>query len=180
MFHEVDPLLGPEMRSTGEVLGLSNGFGEAFYKAQEATQVRLPLEGTVLFSVNSASKAELPEVAKVFDECGFKLVATGRSYETIKATGIPVEKINKMQEGRPNIADAIMNGDIQLVVNTPADENKVFDDSYIRKTSVKKKIPYITTMAAAKATAAGIKAVRENGKLSVKSLQELHAAITEK
>ncbi len=180
MFHEVDPLLGPEMRSTGEVLGLSNGFGEAFYKAQEATQVRLPLEGTVLFSVNSASKAELPEVAKVFDECGFKLVATGRSYETIKAAGIPVEKINKMQEGRPNIADAIMNGDIQLVVNTPADENKVFDDSYIRKTSVKKKIPYITTMAAAKATAAGIKAVRENGKLSVKSLQELHAAITEK
>lgn len=180
MFPEVDPLLGPEMRSTGEVLGLSSGFGEAFYKAQEATQTRLPLEGTVLLSVNAASKAELPEVAKQFNECGFKLVATGRTYDVIKASGIPVEKINKVQEGRPNIVDAMMNGDIQLVVNTPAGENKVFDDSYIRKTAIKKKIPYITTMAAAKATGAGIKAVKSDGKLPVQSLQELHAAIKDK
>ena len=179
MFPEVDPLLGPEMRSTGEVLGLSENFGEAFYKAQEATQTRLPLEGTVLFSVNSSSKKELPEVAKDFHECGFKLVATGNTYEVIKEAGIPVEKINKMQEGRPNIVDGIMNGDINLVINTPAGANKQFDDSYVRKTSIKKKIPYITTMAAAKATAAGIKAVKENGTLNVKSLQELHAAITE-
>ncbi len=179
MFPEVDPLLGPEMRSTGEVLGLSENFGEAFYKAQEATQTRLPLEGTVLFSVNSSSKKELPEVAKDFHECGFKLVATGNTYEVIKEAGIPVEKINKMQEGRPNIVDGIMNGDINLVINTPAGANKQFDDSYVRKTSIKKKIPYITTMAAAKATAAGIKAVKEHGTLNVKSLQELHAAITE-
>ena len=179
MFPEVDPLLGPEMRSTGEVLGLSENFGEAFYKAQEATQTRLPLEGTVLFSVNSSSKKELPEVAKDFRECGFKLVATGNTYEVIKEAGIPVEKINKMQEGRPNIVDGIMNGDINLVINTPAGANKQFDDSYVRKTSIKKKIPYITTMAAAKATAAGIKAVKEHGTLNVKSLQELHAAITE-
>lgn len=178
MFPEVDPLLGPEMRSTGEVLGLSAGFGEAFYKAQEATQTRLPLEGTVLFSVNSASKAELPAVAKLFHECGFRLVATGRTYEVIKNEGIPVEKINKMQEGRPNIVDGIMNGEIQLVVNTPAGENKMFDDSYIRKTAVKKKIPYFTTMAAAKAAGAGIKAVRDEGVLPVKSLQELHASIS--
>ncbi len=179
MFPEVDPLLGPEMRSTGEVLGLSENFGEAFYKAQEATQTRLPLEGTVLFSVNSSSKKELPEIAKDFHECGFKIVATGNTYEVIKEAGIPVEKINKMQEGRPNIVDGIMNGDINLVINTPAGANKQFDDSYIRKTSIKKKIPYITTMAAAKATAAGIKAVKEHGTLNVKSLQELHAAITE-
>ena len=179
MFPEVDPLLGPEMRSTGEVLGLSENFGEAFYKAQEATQTRLPLEGTVLFSVNSSSKKELPEIAKDFHECGFKLVATGNTYEVIKEAGIPVEKINKMQEGRPNIVDGIMNGDINLVINTPAGANKQFDDSYVRKTSIKKKIPYITTMAAAKATAAGIKAVKEHGTLNVKSLQELHAAITE-
>ncbi len=179
MFPEVDPLLGPEMRSTGEVLGLSENFGEAFYKAQEATQTRLPLEGTVLFSVNSSSKKELPEVAKDFHECGFKIVATGNTYEVIKEAGIPVEKINKMQEGRPNIVDGIMNGDINLVINTPAGANKQFDDSYVRKTSIKKKIPYITTMAAAKATAAGIKAVKEHGTLNVKSLQELHAAITE-
>ena len=179
MFTEVDPLLGPEMRSTGEVLGLSENFGEAFYKAQEATQTRLPLEGTVLFSVNSSSKKELPEIAKDFHECGFKIVATGNTYEVIKEAGIPVEKINKMQEGRPNIVDGIMNGDINLVINTPAGANKQFDDSYVRKTSIKKKIPYITTMAAAKATAAGIKAVKEHGTLNVKSLQELHAAITE-
>lgn len=179
MFPEVDPLLGPEMRSTGEVLGLSENFGEAFYKAQEATQTRLPLEGTVLFSVNSSSKKELPEIAKDFHECGFKIVATGNTYEVIKGAGIPVEKINKMQEGRPNIVDGIMNGDINLVINTPAGANKQFDDSYVRKTSIKKKIPYITTMAAAKATAAGIKAVKEHGTLNVKSLQELHAAITE-
>ncbi len=179
MFPEVDPLLGPEMRSTGEVLGLSENFGEAFYKAQEATQTRLPLEGTVLFSVNSSSKKELPEIAKDFHECGFKIVATGNTYEVIKEAEIPVEKINKMQEGRPNIVDGIMNGDINLVINTPAGANKQFDDSYVRKTSIKKKIPYITTMAAAKATAAGIKAVKEHGTLNVKSLQELHAAITE-
>lgn len=179
MFPEVDPLLGPEMRSTGEVLGLSENFGEAFYKAQEATQTRLPLEGTVLFSVNSSSKKELPEIAKDFHECGFKIVATGNTYEVIKEAGIPVEKINKMQEGRPNIVDGIMNGDINLVINTPAGANKQFDDSYVRKTSIKKKIPYITTMAAAKATAAGIKAVKEHGTLNVKSLQEFHAAITE-
>ena len=180
MFPEVDPLLGPEMRSTGEVLGLASGFGEAFYKAQEATQTRLPLEGTVLFSVNAASKEELPEVARMFDECGFKIVATGRTYDVIVQAGIPAVKINKMQEGRPNIADAIMNGEIQLVINTPAGKDKVFDDSYVRKTAIKKKIPYITTMAAAKATAAGIKAVKMDGSLPVQSLQELHASITDK
>ncbi len=179
MFPEVDPLLGPEMRSTGEVLGIAKNFGEAYYKAQEATQNPLPLEGTVLFSVNSADKLELPEVAKAFHECGFKILATGRTYDVIRENGIPAEKIFKMQEGRPNIVDAITNKQIQLVINTPAGKEKEFDDSYIRKTVIKHRIPYITTMAAAKATAAGIRAVKTQGKLEVHSLQAIHANITE-
>ncbi len=177
MFPEVDPLLGPEMRSTGEVLGIADDFGEAFYKAQEATQTPLPLEGTVLLSVNDKDKPELIETARAFRECGFKLVATGKSYEMIKEAGIEVEKIFKMHEGRPNIVDAVMNGQIQLVVNTPAGKDNPFDDSYIRKTAIKKKVPYMTTMAAAKATAAGIRAVKNHGVLGVKSIQEIHASI---
>ncbi len=179
MFPEVDPLLGPEMRSTGEVLGLAGNFGEAFYKAQEATQSKLPLEGTVLFSVNDNDKAELPDVARAFHECGFKIMATGRTYETIVNCGIPADKIFKMQEGRPNVLDAIANGEVQLIINTPAGKDNAFDDSYIRKNAIKKKIPYITTMAAASATADGIKAVKAQGQIPVCSLQEIHRKISE-
>ncbi len=179
MFPEVDPLLGPEMRSTGEVLGLASNFGEAFYKAQEATQSKLPLEGTVLFSVNDTDKAELPEVAKAFHECGFKIIATGRTYETIVNSGIPAQKVNKMQEGRPNVLDAITNGEVQLIINTPAGKDKVFDDSYVRKNAIKKKVPYMTTMAAAAATAEGIKAVKAQGQIPVCALQEIHKNISE-
>ncbi len=177
MFPEVDPLLGPEMRSTGEVLGISSDFGEAFYKAQEATQTRLPLEGTVLISVNRADKAEVVDVARSFSECGFKILATGKTFEKITEAGIPAEKIFKLQEGRPNIVDAVMNGQIQLIVNTPSGKEAVTDDSYIRKSAIKARIPYITTMAAAKASAEGIKAMKRHGKLEVKSLQELHAGM---
>lgn len=178
MFPEVDPLLGPEMRSTGEVLGLSMDVGEAFYKAQEATQSKLPTSGTVLFSVSQKDKPEAIEVAKIFADSGFKILATGNTYEVIKRAGIQVEKINKMQEGRPNIVDAITNGQIQLIVNTPATkEEKLFDDSYVRKNAIKEKVPYITTMAAAKATAEGIKTVIEQGEIGVISLQKIHAAI---
>ena len=179
MFQEVDPLLGPEMRSTGEVLGIAADFGEAYYKAQEATQNPLPLEGTVLISVNANDKPEAVGVAKQFIECGFRILATGTTYELIKANGIPVERINKMQEGRPNIVDAITNKEIQLIINTPAGKDKVFDDSYIRKNAIKHKVPYITTIAAAKASAAGIKAVKENGKLAVDSIQHIHSRITQ-
>ena len=179
MFSEVDPLLGPEMRSTGEVLGIAADFGEAYYKAQEATQNPLPLEGTVLISVNNQDKPEVPEVAKAFHECGFKIVATGSTYELIVANGIPAEKINKMQEGRPNIVDALTNKQIQLIINTPAGKDRVFDDSYIRKSAVKHKVPYITTMAAAKASAAGIMAVKKNGKIPVDSIQHIHSTITQ-
>ena len=178
MFQEVDPLLGPEMRSTGEVLGLAPNFGEAFYKAQEATQTPLPLKGTVLISVSDRDKPEVVQVAKGFYEDGFRILATGRTCDMIQEAGIPAEKIKKLQEGRPNIMDAIANGQIQLIVNTPSGKESRFDDSYIRKAAVKGKIPYMTTMAAAIATAEGIRKVKEKGgKLEVKSLQELHSEI---
>ncbi len=178
MFQEVDPVLGPEMRSTGEVLGLSTSFGEAYYKAQEATQTRLPEEGTVLLSVCDRDKPELLEIAKAFYELGFKILATGKSFEMIKDAGIPVKRIFKIFEGgRPNIADEIANGEIQLIINTPAGKTSAYDDSYIRKSAIKHRVPYITTMAAAKASADGIKAIKNNTHIGVKSLQAYHAEI---
>ena len=177
MFQEVDPLVGPEMRSTGEVLGMSADFGEAFYKAQEATQTKLPTEGTVLISVNDRDKDEVEEVARGFSECGFSIVATGRTYEKIVNAGIPATKISKIDEGRPNVLDAITNKEIALIVNTPIGKKGATDDSYIRKAAVKGKIPYMTTMAAAKATVEAIKAIKKHGVLGVKSLQEFHSEI---
>ena len=177
MFPEVDPVLGPEMRSTGEVLGISESFGEAFYKAQEATQTCLPLEGTALVSVNDNDKPELLDIIKILADSGFNFVATGRTYELIKNAGYDVKKVAKMYEGRPDVSDYIINREVQLVINTPIGKKGSQDDSYIRKAAIRAKVPYITTMAAAKATALGIKAVK-NGEISeVKSLQELHASI---
>ncbi|OPZ22137.1 MAG: Carbamoyl-phosphate synthase large chain [Firmicutes bacterium ADurb.BinA205] len=177
MFPEVDPVLGPEMRSTGEVLGISPSFGEAYFKAQEATKNKLPLEGTVLLSVCDRDKPELIDIAKAFNEIGFKIIATGKSYEMIKEAGIPAEKIFKIYEGRPNIADEIANGNIQMIINTPAGKTSAHDDSYIRKAAIKHRVPYMTTMAAAKASAEGIKAIKNNTHLGVKSLQAHHADI---
>lgn len=176
MFPEVDPILGPEMRSTGEVLGLAETFGEAFYKAQEATKTVLPTAGTVLISVNDRDKTELVEVARGFAECGFKILATGGSCDMIAANGIAAEKIFKLQQGRPNILDAIANGQIDIIVNTPDDKKAAYDDSYIRKAAIKGKISYVTTMAAAKATIAGIKAVKHS-EIGIKSIQEFHKGI---
>ena len=180
MFPEVDPVLGPEMRSTGEVLGMSVHYGEAFYKAQEGIQSKLPLEGTVLMSVNDKDKDELVELAKSFSASGFKIVATGGTYKLISEAGIAVEKVNKKYEGRPNIYDMIINRDIQLIVNTPNGKDAVHDDSYLRKAAIKAKVPYMTTIAAAKATAEGIAYVKANSNSNIKSLQELHADITDK
>ena len=177
MFQEVDPVLGPEMRSTGEVLGLSPSFGEAYYKAQEATQTRLPEEGTVLLSVCDRDKPELVQIAKDFYDLGFKILATGKSYEMIIDAGIPAKRIFKIYEGRPNIADEIANGEIQLIINTPAGKTSAYDDSYIRKEAIKHRVPYITTMAAAKASAEGIKAAKHNTHIGVKSLQAFHDEI---
>ncbi len=177
MFPEVDPLLGPEMRSTGEVLGLAPNFGEAYYKAQEATQNPLPLSGTVLISVNRMDKPYVVDVAKKFIKAGFKIVATGTTYALLRENDIECEKILKMQEGRPNIVDAIVNKKIQLIVNTPSRKESIFDDSYIRKNAIKHKVPYITTIAAASASADGILAAQSEAQIEVNSLQSLHKRI---
>ena len=180
MFPEVDPVLGPEMRSTGEVLGLSTYYGEAFYKAQEATQSRLPLSGTVLISVNRRDKNEVVEIAQGFADCGFKILSTGETCRLIREAGIPAEHVNKLYEGRPNILDLITNGQIDLIVNSPVGKDSVNDDSYLRKAAIKSKIPYMTTIAAARATYKGIRYVQKHGNGEVKSLQELHGEIRDK
>lgn len=177
MFPEVDPVLGPEMRSTGEVLGLADNVGEAFYKAQEATQSVLPLSGCALLSVNNADKAAVKDVAAILVESGFKLMATGRTYETIKEAGYDVKLIKKMYEGRPNIYDAIVNREVDLVINSPAGSESVHDDSYVRKAAIKAKVPYFTTMAAAMAAAKGINYVKKHRSSGVTSIQELHSRI---
>ena len=176
MFPEVDPLLGPEMRSTGEVLGMADNAGLAFFKAQEAAKQRLPLEGTVLITVNELDRARALEVARRFSELGFKLKATSGTRQYLAEHDIDAEPILKQHEGCPNIVDAINNGEIQLMVNTPSGKLSAEDDSYIRKAAIKCRVPYITTTAAAVSAAKGIAAYRQ-GHSVVKSLQEYHTDI---
>ena len=173
MFPEVDPILGPEMRSTGEVLGLADSFGLAFYKAQEAAQQILPSEGTVLITVYEDDKNAIVNVAREFERMGFRIKATEGTCRFLLSHGIQSESIRKMHEGRPNIVDGIMNKEIHLVINTPSGRMSQYDDSYIRKAAIKYKVPYITTAAAAVAAVKGIIAVR-SGHGRVKSLQEYH------
>lgn len=178
MFPEVDPVLGPEMRSTGEVLGLASTVGEAFLKAQEATQTAIPSEGTVLMSVSDRDKDEAAKVAQAFVDAGFAVVATKGTCELLNEAGIKAEHINKLGEGRPNILDALANGEIAIVVNTPASSTESHeDDSYIRKSAIKNHVPYMTTLAAAYVTAMGVKESMENEGSGVRSLQEIHATI---
>jgi carbamoyl-phosphate synthase large subunit len=176
MFPEVDPVLGPEMRSTGEVLGMADSFGLAFYKAEEAAQQVLPASGTVLITVNDKDKGGALEVAQEFKRLGFQIKATNGTHRFLSQQGLESELILKMHEGRPNIVDGIKNGEIQLVINTPVGRLSTHDDSYIRKTAIKYKIPYITTIAAAVAAAKGITAFRR-GHGRAKSLQSYHADI---
>ncbi len=176
MFPEVDPLLGPEMRSTGEVLGLADSFGLAFYKSQEAAQQVLPSEGTVLITVSEKDRPAVLELARLFDELGFKIKATNGTNRFLSENGIKSELILKIYEGRPNIVDGIMNGEIHLIINTPSGKMGKQDDSYIRKAAIKYKITYITTLAAGVAAARGISAFRK-GHGKVKSLQNYHADI---
>jgi len=180
MFQEVDPVLGPEMRSTGEVLGIADSFGLAYFKAQEATQSPLPTSGTVLISVNNQDKTAVLETAREFAKLGFKIKATAGTFYYLQQHGVIAEKINKIYEGRPNIVDGITNGEINLVINTPSGKRSQYDDSYIRKAAIKYKVPYITTVAAAHASAMGIAAYLENNhpETKLKSLQEYHAEIT--
>ena len=176
MFPEVDPLLGPEMRSTGEVLGMADSFGLAFFKAEEAAQQRLPEEGTVLITVSERERPAVLEVAMQFRELGFNIKATEGTHRFLAENGVESEFILKMHEGRPNIVDGIMNGEIQLVINTPSGKLSKYDDSYIRKAAIQYKVPYITTLAAAIATGRGIEVYRR-GHGTVRSLQRYHGDI---
>jgi len=179
MLPEVDPILGPEMRSTGEVLGIADSFGLAFFKAQDAAKQRLPTKGTALITVAPKDQGEvIINAAKNLAEIGFKIKATEGTKEFLEKNGVKAELIKKMHEGRPNIVDAIQNKEINLVINTPIGKESKYDDSYIRKAAIKYGVTYITTPAAAKAAAEGIKAYLENPG-SVKSLQEYHKEIEE-
>jgi carbamoyl-phosphate synthase large subunit len=176
MFQNVDPLLGPEMRSTGEVLGLADSYSLAFFKAQQATQQPLPLKGTVLITVAEPDKKSIAETAELFSKIGFNILATKGTHKYLVEKGIKAEHILKVHEGRPNIVDAIKNKQIQLIVNTPVGKRSQYDDSYIRKSAIKYKVPYITTATAAAATAKGIAAKQGNEDI-IKSLQDYHADI---
>ncbi len=176
MFPAIDPLLGPEMRSTGEVLGMADTYGMAFFKSQEATQSPLPVKGTVLITIANRDKHRILEAARNFNDMGFRILSTGGTKKFLEENGIPATLILKVHEGRPNIVDAIKNGEIDLVVNTPAGRLSEYDDSYIRKNAIRYKIPYITTTSAALSATKGIKD-RQNGAYTVRSIQEYHASI---
>ena len=177
MFPEVDPLLGRKCAPPGRCWVCPPTYGEAFYKAQEATQTKLPLSGTVLISVNRKDKPEVVEIASLFAECGFQILATGSTYDLITQSGIQAEKGEEALRGTPQHPDLITNGNIDLIINSPSGKDSVNDDSYLRKAAIKAKIPYMTTMAAARATAKGIHYVQLHGNGEVKSLQEIHKAI---
>ena len=178
MFPEVDPILGPEMRSTGEVLGLASTFGEAFFKSQEATQTVLPLSGTALLSISDRDKDELVELGKALIDAGFEIIATRGTRDALVEAGSPATLTLKASEGRPNVIDLITNGDADLIINTPSTTTKSADDgSAMRRAAIKAHAAYMTTIAAGKAAAIGIKTVNATGSNKVKSLQEVHAGI---
>ncbi len=171
MFPEVDPVLGPEMRSTGEVLGIADSFDLAYFKSQKAANAPLPLEGSALVTVNRRDREFLLPIVQKLHELGFKLYATEGTSKFLDEHFIPNTEVNKLGEGRPDISDMIKNHDLQLIINTPKDRSEKLDDSYIRMMAIQQHIAYMTTIAAAKATVAGIAAARSNAILP-KSLQE--------
>jgi carbamoyl-phosphate synthase large subunit len=174
-FQGVDPVLGPEMRSTGEVMGVARTFGEAFAKAQTAAGLHLPTAGTVFFSVNTHDKLSVAPLAMRFVEMGFKLVATHGTADVLEEAGMQVERVFSVKEGRPNVVDLIKSDRIQLIVNTPSGQVSVFDEAAIRRAAVSARVATITTLAATRAAADGIEAL-QRGEYHVESLQDLHAS----
>jgi carbamoyl-phosphate synthase large subunit len=175
-FPGVDTILGPEMKSTGEVMGVGYSFGEAFVKSQLAAGVRLPESGTVFISVKNADKPAVVPLARALHEIGFGLVATKGTAAAIAAQGIPVSAVNKVQEGRPHVVDMLKNGEIALVINTVEERRGAITDSRsIRTTALAQRVTYYTTMAGARAAVEGLRSLRG---LDVYSLQELHGALT--
>jgi carbamoyl-phosphate synthase large subunit len=176
-FPGVDPILGPEMRSTGEVMGVGDNFGEAFAKAQLSAGQALPEGGSIFLTVNDRQKAEAVEVARKFVELGFSIVATRGTAFTLRAAGITCKTALKVNEGRPNAVDLIKAGELSLIINTPAGAHSFFDEKAIRRAAVNHRVPCITTLSGARAAASGIAARREHP-ARVWSLQELHAVRT--
>ena len=174
-FPGVDTVLGPEMKSTGEVMGVADNFGEAFAKAQSAAGQVLPLKGTIFLSVNDHDKDGLVSLARQFVEMGFHLVATHGTAEVLETAGLQPERVYKVKEGRPNVVDLIKGDRIHLIINTPHGQDTFFDEKAIRRAAVLARIPTITTLAAARAAAEGISSLQQ-GTLSVVALQTLHAA----
>ncbi len=177
MFPEVDPLLGPEMRATGEVMGLADTFGLAFYKAQEAAGYRLPVEGNVLLTVSDCDKELVLPIARGIKKLGFTIYATAGTGHFLNEHGIATCPIKKLHEGRPNIVDAIKNKEIHLIINTPIGRGSKHDDSYIRMMAIQHKVPYITSIAAAAASVEGIAAIKKSQFLP-KSLQEFYQELS--
>ena len=170
-FAGTDPVLGPEMRSTGEVMGISDSFGSAFAKAQLAAGNGLPLDGTILVTVNDNDKATVTPIVRRFHEMGFRLMATGGTARYLRARGIPVKSVFKVHEGRPNCLDMILNGDVQLLVNTPLGKHAQWDDYTLRQAAIRNRVAYTTTMSAASAASDAILSLRSR-KSAVRSLQE--------
>jgi carbamoyl-phosphate synthase large subunit len=177
-FAGTDPVLGPEMRSTGEVMGISDSFGSAFAKAQLAAGNGLPLEGTILVTVNDNDKATVTPIVRRFHEMGFKILATGGTAKYLRARGIPVKSVFKVHEGRPNCLDMILNGDVQLLVNTPLGKHAQWDDYTLRQAAIRNRVAYTTTLSAASAASDAILSLRSR-KSAVRSLQEWQQDILE-
>jgi len=177
-FREADPILGPEMRSTGEVMGISDSFGSAFAKAQIAAQNDLPLSGTILITVNDRDKAMATPIARRFHEMGFRIVATEGTARFLRARGIPAERTFKVHEGRPNCLDMIVNGQVQLLINTPLGKHAQHDDYALRQGAISHRVAYTTTLSAASAACDAILSLRSR-KTTVRSLQEWHALLAE-
>jgi carbamoyl-phosphate synthase large subunit len=176
-FPGVDTVLGPEMKSTGEVMGVAENFGQAFAKAQLGAGHRLPTSGTVFISVTDRDKPQVADIARRYVDLGFKLVATDGTARVLEAAGLTVERVYKVKEGRPNVVDLIKGDRIQLVINTPQGQDPFFDEKAIRRAAVTRNIRTITTLAAARAAAEGIAAL-QRGEVSVRALQQLHAERT--
>jgi carbamoyl-phosphate synthase large subunit len=175
-FPGVDTILGPEMKSTGEVMGGADTFGPAFIKAMMSAGQKLPERGTVFISVNNSDKPTVLPIARELEQLGFKLTATRGTAAFLRAHGIAVEVIYKVNEGRPNVADHLVNGKIDLVINTPLGRESFFDDRAVRRAATMAQVPCITTLTGASASVSAIKAIRSEG-LTVRSLQDYYAGI---
>ncbi|HWP02299.1 MAG TPA: ATP-grasp domain-containing protein, partial [Gemmatimonadaceae bacterium] len=176
-FREFDPLLGPEMRSTGEVMGIADSFGIAFAKAQIAADNALPLKGAIFVTVNDSDKPTVTPIVRRFHEMGFVLYATDGTARYLRGRGIPVRAVRKVHEGRPNGIDLMLNGEIQLLINTPLGKHAQYDDYILRQTAIAQRISYTTTMSAASAACDAILALRSR-QPQVRPLQEWHALLS--